>query len=79
MAEDNSSGYQASLAFWQRWASVPLDIAVALVLGEDPEEFTFDSDGFKYLRDCLKTHTLQISQLCVGAGWSWVEAHHLWK
>jgi hypothetical protein len=31
------------------------------------------------LRDCLETHTLQISQLCVGAGWSWVEAHHLWK
>ena len=31
------------------------------------------------LRDCLETHTLQISQLCVGAGWSWAAAHHLWK
>jgi hypothetical protein len=47
MAEDNSSDYQASLAFWQRWTGVPLDIAVAFVLGENPEEFTFDSDGFK--------------------------------
>jgi hypothetical protein len=39
----------------------------------------WESSGRFSLRDCLETHTLQISQLCVGAGWSWVEAHHLWK
>ena len=38
-----------------------------------------DSDILARLRGCLETHTLQISQLCVGAGWSWVAAHYPWK
>jgi hypothetical protein len=33
----------------------------------------------KTLRGCLETHTLQISQLCAGAGRSWVAAHYPWK
>jgi predicted Zn-dependent peptidase len=32
-----------------------------------------------YLRDCLETHTMQIRQLCVGAGRSWWATHYLWK
>jgi hypothetical protein len=58
MSENKRDGYQRSIAFWRRWASVPLDIAVALVLGEDPEIFTFNSDGFFYLKALAMDHAI---------------------
>lgn len=42
--------YSESVEFWKKWASVPLQIAVPLVLGHNPEEYeAWDSSEFKLL------------------------------
>ena len=49
--------YADSIDYWSKWAAVPLDCAVTLVLGEDPEDFDgFDAGDFILLKALAMSH-----------------------
>ena len=50
-------GYADSIDFWSKWASVPLDLAITLTLGHDPEDFgEWDSSDFILLKALAFDH-----------------------
>lgn len=49
--------YADSVDFWSRWASVPLDLAITLTLGHDPEDFNgYDDTDFTVLKALAFNH-----------------------
>ena len=44
----NHNGYINSIEFWSKWSGVPIDCAITLLLGFDPEEDDYwDNEGFE--------------------------------
>ena len=44
----NHNGYINSIEFWSKWSGVPIDCAITLLLGVDPEEDDYwDNEGFE--------------------------------
>ena len=49
--------YQNSIEFWSKWGAVPLDCAVTLALGEDPEDFDgYETQDFIFLKALAISH-----------------------
>ncbi len=56
---EGSTGYSHSIDFWKKWVGVPLDLAVTLVLGDDPEVFNgFDQPKWKLLKALALNHAI---------------------